>query len=156
MLIDRLETAPKLLKLLAPQVRRQQHQPQLEPHVPSKLEIISARHLHLWTRFPNRSDHRTTSRYSEKFWKPSSPIISDEQLSYSEPPLAIPSRASCHFFLAFFKASLAARMVTPLAPWSSYASRLVYAYRARGKSVHLCHSFHTPHLHIISRIKRLS
>jgi len=59
--IDCPETTLKSPKLLTVQVRMHLRQPQLEPHVTSQLQIISAPHSYLPTRFPSISNCCTAS-----------------------------------------------------------------------------------------------
>jgi len=60
--MDIHNTCPPIsLKLLTVQVRMQLRQPQLEPHVSSKVQIICASHSYLPIRFLRRFKHPTTS-----------------------------------------------------------------------------------------------
>ena len=140
-------------KLLNLQVRHQLRQLQLEPHVASKLQIISAFHLHFPTRFPFRFNWHATSQHPETLKTSSRSTTPKEQLSDTEPPSTIFSRASYHFLLLLL-------MHLPLPVTSTllllaflYASWLVRAHRARTfwsltillpYITYTCHALHKP------------
>ena len=113
--IVRLETAPKSLKLLTLQVRTQPRKPQLEPCDTSKLQIISAPHSYFPTRFPCRSNCRTTSQHPETLQTVSRLTVPNEQMSDTKPAPVIPGHAAYHFLLLLLT-HLPLPITSPLLP----------------------------------------
>ena len=116
--IHPLETALILLKLLTVQVRKRLRQPQVEPHVASKLQITCNTHSHPRTWFPRRSGRRITSQHSKTLQTSSNPTISEEQLLALNPPQTLSDRTSCHFILPIL-ANLSLLITLPLPPCRS-------------------------------------
>ena len=100
--IDCPETTLKSPKLLTLQVRMKLRQPQLEPYAASTLQIISASHLHLPSRFPCRSNCRATSQHPETLQTSSRSTTLEEQLSDTEPPSAISNHARRTIFFCCY------------------------------------------------------